>query len=563
MPSMLSPTKVYYKRDTIVSSVIPTGTSSNGCVECPSTLECPICSSDEYCVMSALTCEECPTVYCAKKDGSDNDYYSSSADATASTSDATAASSTSAISGTSTSGSSSHSKNGNDGAKIGGIVGGVVGGVSFIVLLTLLYLYYKYYTKMKYKKQCLLLEEEKFNQQHQHPDNTSNESENKDNYTDHGYDAVVGGDNVSGEKFMMNDLNTNDTNDNNLNADVTYMDTEIVNNNNTNIKGRIHNKNSNMSMSDHNNNNGANINIYMHSDINNNDKNEHGHTIINKKSLATLNKSLKDTHDNSRSVVINDETSSVAASNILPVTYIPGVRAGAPQPPTPALTKYTANQLRGRNHTQNNRFNDVKSHITLGSSILDDLDYQEDLVSNDTKKTNKNTNDGISEKYNKNNGTRGGNTVLSSKSNQKGSVSSYDKGNTILDVNLPVDNNKNRLAYEDQPTIAILRGRPKLVQINEEEENDFEDEENNANENDNARSQHSSEGSFIIELSVPDGIREQQQKQEPSEGDKQTEQDNNHGSSTINVIIPNDTIQDSINIEESSSPFRDHFEIKQ
>ena len=39
----------------------------DGCVICTETAECPVCAEDEYCMMTAMTCDRCPITYCAKK----------------------------------------------------------------------------------------------------------------------------------------------------------------------------------------------------------------------------------------------------------------------------------------------------------------------------------------------------------------------------------------------------------------------------------------------------------------------------------------------------------------
>lgn len=100
--------------------------SGGGCVSCPDSPSCPVCASDEYCIQTSLTCEQCPTTYCAKKTLSSN-----------STSSSNSSSST----------SSQNKTGGSSSAKVGGIVGGVVGGVIVIAIIALLYFYFKYWRK--------------------------------------------------------------------------------------------------------------------------------------------------------------------------------------------------------------------------------------------------------------------------------------------------------------------------------------------------------------------------------------------------------------------------------
>ena len=87
---------------TLVSSVKATATQSNGCVQCP-TVKCPDCGDNFYCVMTSLTCNQCPITYCARK------------------------------SALSSSTSTSHKSD--KGAIAGGVVGGVVGGILIVALI--------------------------------------------------------------------------------------------------------------------------------------------------------------------------------------------------------------------------------------------------------------------------------------------------------------------------------------------------------------------------------------------------------------------------------------------
>lgn len=108
--------------------------STSSCVKCTEALTCPSCSSDEYCAITALTCNSCPKTYCAKKPTNSNN---------------------STI--TTTSNFNSNSK------KLNAIISGsVVGGVFFIFIGCITLLYFIYWkprlNKRKIKFQSLGLD---------------------------------------------------------------------------------------------------------------------------------------------------------------------------------------------------------------------------------------------------------------------------------------------------------------------------------------------------------------------------------------------------------------------
>ena len=105
----------------IFSSATATATGTNGCVECP-TVECPECGSNYYCVLTSLTCTQCPLTYCALKPSTTDSSSSASAS------------------------DSNHNGKKNVGAIAGGVVGGVGGAI--VIFLGLYFFYYKkYYSK--------------------------------------------------------------------------------------------------------------------------------------------------------------------------------------------------------------------------------------------------------------------------------------------------------------------------------------------------------------------------------------------------------------------------------
>jgi hypothetical protein len=87
------------------------GVSSNGCVVCSSTPECPRCGPNEQCAMTTQTCLECPTTYCLNVSESIN---------------------------------STASKSTLSSAEIGGIAGGLSGFVFILLIGGVYYLIRKY-----------------------------------------------------------------------------------------------------------------------------------------------------------------------------------------------------------------------------------------------------------------------------------------------------------------------------------------------------------------------------------------------------------------------------------
>ncbi|GME74637.1 unnamed protein product [[Candida] boidinii] len=90
--------------------------STSDCISCASAPTCPVCASDEQCILTTRTCDQCPTVYCSKINSSISQ-------------------------------SLINDNSNNSSAKIGGIVGGVV--FAFLVLLGvgLYFIYKKWYIK--------------------------------------------------------------------------------------------------------------------------------------------------------------------------------------------------------------------------------------------------------------------------------------------------------------------------------------------------------------------------------------------------------------------------------
>lgn len=156
-------------------------------------------------------------------------------------------------------------------------------------------------------------------------------------------------------------------------------------------------------------------------------------------------------------------TTRTKASNILPIAYIPGVTSGL-----------TADKLQSKLRSSSKRQNaagDIRSHITLGSSILDGLDEEDD------------------------------------------------------------EHNQGLNKDSEDNLITAIRAKPKLVQIAEEESDkeiqdldvieeetetgDVADDLLHTAKNEASQDQNSDnddeEGSFILDLEIPESIRESTQ----------------------------------------------------
>ncbi|QHS76795.1 Opy2p [Saccharomyces paradoxus] len=341
------------------SSLSSTATSStsaargsDGCVVCESVApSCPVCASGEYCVMTSLTCDKCPSTYCAKQSDSQ-------------------------LSSLSTSSSSSSSSNSN--GKTSLIVGftvGIVGGAMLIVLVALYFINKRYWKPKRQRNKALKLEE------------TSQNYGNEEDYFDD-----------------EDDDDEDDDDDDESTGDM---------------------------------------------------RKEESHTLFN----APLVPPTLNVPGNRSST----STTRTKASNILPIAYIPGVTSGL-----------TADKLQSKLRSSSKRQNapgDIRSHITLGSSILDGLDEDDDEH-----------NQGLDK----------------------------DSGDNL---------------------ITAIRAKPKLVQIAEEESDkeiqdldvigeqteadDVADDLLNMAKNEASEDQNNDdddeEGSFILDLEIPESIRESTQ----------------------------------------------------
>ncbi|CCF59493.1 hypothetical protein KAFR_0H00830 [Kazachstania africana CBS 2517] len=359
-----------------------TSSSGDSCVVCTDSVSCPTCGENEYCVMTALTCNECPTTYCATKSSSSLDTLSNST--------------TTSTSASSTSRSSSTSKTNNNPKIIGGVFGGIFG-----ISLVVLFLAYQWYWKPKYRKSDSKLLDAK----------SSADLELADDEEDDDFDDFDDDEEEEVPSNMGNfQSNTNGT---------------------TAIKTM---------------------------------------TMPPPHQQAVRRTTLMNPGDR-RSTT---STIRTKASNILPIAYIPGVTSTGLNRPR----KFASSNL--------NVAGDVRSHITLGSSILDfEEEGENDMVDETNKYTNRQNTSKVREKK----------------------------------------------ASQDNLTTAI-KARPKLVEITEEmNEEDQEEQENfilrdtiedirevtgttdlislsreyNGDEDQNSLND---DGSFLLDLEIPDSLRD-------------------------------------------------------
>lgn len=246
---------------TLISSVKATSTQSNGCVSCP-TVKCPDCGDNYYCVMTSLTCTQCPITYCAR-----NSVLSSS---------------------------KSHKSN--KGAIAGGVVGGVVGGLLIVAFIIYFFRRSKKRNSQKTNVHDDIFEDGKTGSYYDIAGNGYTDDDN-DLFGLDEYDSTR---NKTGSNYFTT-TGGNTLRSSNIEKDDVLGVLPLT------------------------------------------------HDVLGK------NKKRR-----------NDETSSVStgnASNIIPVGYIPGIKS---------------NGLRGlKTGSKKNIPEELKSHYTLGSSILGDIHDEE------------------------------------------------------------------------------------------------------------------------------------------------------------------------------------------
>lgn len=377
-----------------------TATASDGCVQCEP-VKCPTCAEDEYCVMTSLTCYKCPITYCNKN--TDDSGLISSLNNDTAVSNTTNATNNVYVA----------SKSVNSG-KLGGIIGGSVGGCLFAIVV--LILFWQRYKKRNQKERDAMFNGKLVN--------NSTESFELKNANDK--DGVDGIDKKNGITNDNIDIDIDDDDDDD--DDDSIFDEELINEmfNSKNKKGSStlissgsgnSSKNKNKGKNDTNSNNNSST-LLSNANSNGTYNNLNGLRSMQR----PMNRNILQPRDR-MSMASTVRTGQTGQSNILPIAYIPGVTTAVP----PSGLR-NANQL--RNPRLNNLMDDARSHITLGSSILEGV-YDE-------------------------------NDMRSLKS----------KAGSIMTTTIGVDN---------KLTTAI-KAKPKLIQINENEDDDGNNEKNDFKE---------------------------------------------------------------------------------
>lgn len=292
-------------------------TTSDGCVKCEGTVKCPVCGPNEYCVMTSLTCNSCPSTYCATRN---NQTLSGLLN-----------------NGTLNNGTSNNSNNNNTvstnlnnhNLTVHKIVGGVVGSVLGLIVIIMI-VWYSFYVR---KRNAQVKANNAMGQDKNYNANDIEDLEMDDIEDDDLYDTDDDDDDDDDE---MDDIDI---------ENVTKKDST----NNTNSNNIIQSKNSNTMMTPQQYVNELRS-MNPHGTVNNNNNNTLS-VVGNRMSTAS--------------------TVRTGASNILPIGYIPGVTSGSG-------TNNSNSNLNNNSHL--NIVGDIRSHITLGSSILDSSMFGDDEV---------------------------------------------------------------------------------------------------------------------------------------------------------------------------------------
>lgn len=298
------------------STIASLETGSNGCVICEGTVKCPVCAADEYCVMTSLTCNSCPYTYCAPKSNSTANnvlYNSTSGNGTTGLNFGTVS-------------KNSTSRNATIHKIQGAVAGGVIGFVCFLLVI-----WYSFY----WRKKKRLAKARTFS------DKTYNAND---------IDVM--------ELDDIDDIDSTEENIFGSDEDIDEFEedrTSNVNNSNNNTWN---------SNEDRNHNNVRMTPLQQLQYIN------------EIRSMKVPNIRNGNNNNNTFSLV-GDRTSTAStvrssASNILPIGYIPGVTS------TNLINNRMTKNINGKSNlnTYNNHLNivgDIRSHITLGSSILEEV----------------------------------------------------------------------------------------------------------------------------------------------------------------------------------------------
>jgi len=532
-------------------------TSSDGCVLCPTTPACPTCADDEYCVMTSITCDKCPTTYCSPRSSSQ---FSSLNNSTSTT--------------------SSNNSSGNDGGtshvtKI--VVGSVIGGIAALLILVTA-LVYQWYWKPRRKHNQLQLKDDMnmFGDHNGIDDELDGEftDEDDDEYSDedegsrNNNERMKGGRGIALDDEALDELTS-------LN-DYGYK-------RNANVSGHNHRHNRN-----HQSPLGVDDIVQLRDLSNHSSSNNLQRNAIKNKT-PWIPSSLE--HQGSqeslrRSMLIpGNRTSTTStirtnASNVLPIAYIPGVTSAGH-----GGTIGSGNSNNNNNNNNNNNGNsrrtptslnssnsglhrlnkpsrhqldsgsslnvvgDTGSHITLGSSILGGLDEDFDDMSINIESTPQFS---IQQQQQQHIGESATTTMESAEQDNTLDEEIGDDMESAMDsslgtIKIGLGNN----------LMTAIKAKPKLIQINEEEDSnkdiiDHNDqyelhEYTNNNHDEDEDEVDDDNGSFLLDVEMPPSLRNEKNPPHSSLDPSQNK------ISSASASIKNN--------EDFKSPFDDAFEI--
>lgn len=484
-----------------------TTTSSDGCVICPTTPACPICADDEYCVMTSLTCNKCPTTYCSPRSSGQFNSLNNST-------------------------SISSSNNGSGNAHITKVVvGSVIGGIAGLLIIVMI-LIYQWYWKPRRRRNKLQLKDrmDTFDQDDDDDFTDDDEEDDEDDIMDDEDDIYNSNE----------ELRNRDSVNNGIALENEALD-ELTSLNDYSMKKS-----------------GRGKDIVQLRDLSN-------HSSTN--NLQRPNGSLHSSHTNDssdllrRSMLVPGNRQSSAStirtnsSNVLPIAYIPGV------------TSSSNARSRRPNNGNNSRFNhnfgngsgsnlnivgDTGSHITLGSSILGGLDEDFDAMSmmmdhhhnNNIMRENVQQQDHIDGEYNDTDDNSNNNSI--NYDEEHGDIGTMD-----TDMQSAMDTSLGTIKIGlGNNLMTAIKAKPKLIQINEEDDNNAT---SNATSNNGTLAQYeldTFDDSHAIELqSIENG------------DNSNNDEDDDNGSFLLDVEMPTSLRNEQISNRSSLPTSQIHFSL--
>ena len=525
-----------------------TTTSSDGCVVCPTTPSCPTCADDEYCVMTSLTCNKCPTTYCSPRSSGQFNSLNNS-----------------------TSISSSNSGNGN-GHITKVVVGSVIGGIAGLLIIVMI-LIYQWYWKPRRRRNKLQLKDrmDAFDEDDEDDFTDDDENEDEDDILHDEHDIYD----------STEELRNRDSVNNGIALENEALD-ELTSLNDYSMKKSRRGKG-----------------IVQLRDLSN-------HSSTN--NLQKPNSSLHSSHTNEsndllrRSMLVPGNRQSSAStirtnsSNVLPIAYIPGVtsssNARSHRPNNGNNSRFNHNFGNGSGSNLN-IVGDTGSHITLGSSILGGLDEDFDAMSIMMDRHNNNNNI-MRENVQQQDHIDGGYNSANDNTGIDYDREHDDIGTMDTDMQSAMDTSLGTIKIGlGNNLMTAIKAKPKLIQINEEDDNNttsnatskintleqyeldtFDDSHaielqsiENGNDNDDDDDDDDN-GSFLLDVEMPTSLHNEQMSNRSSLPTSQI-----HSSLDPNVNssdnIPKDTQNDkdtddvpSIADSNFKSPFDDAFELE-